>query len=225
MDRHFDVELNDLKDLIISMGGFVEKALHEATIAFLKRDPTKLKVVEEIEKQINQAHIAVDEKCLGLLARQAPLAKDLRFILATIKINTDLERMGDQAVNISWSTKNYLSHQPLQITLDLEKMSSEVRTMVRQALDAFVKKDLALAEYVLEQDDQVDEHKDRIFKVLVKYITQHPEETEAALDLILIARNLERMADHATNIAEDVIFATTGRDVRHGGKSTGSGGQ
>lgn len=216
MERHFDIELRELKDRILSMGGFVEKALEEAIQGLVKREPDRFKLVHEWEAKINDAHIDIDDRCLSLLARQAPLAQDLRLVLAVVKINTDLERMGDQAVNISLNGQHYLNEMPLTHISELAKMAVEVREMVREALDAFVKRDGPLAQKVLEKDDIVDRYKDQIFHLVIANMKSKPEAVESCLDILLIARNLERLGDHATNIAEDVIFITSGRDVRHG---------
>jgi phosphate transport system protein len=215
VERHFHTELRQLKDQILAMGGYVERAIEEATQALIRREPERFEKVEECEKKINQAHIDVDDHCFSLLARQAPLAADLRLILACIKINTDLERMGDQAVNISHNTQRYLKEPPVQFLLEITKMAFEVRSMVRDSLDALVKQDGDLAQDVLKKDDFVDQLKDQMFSDLVATMKKDPSTIDAALDLLLIARNLERLGDHATNIAEDVIFVTTGRDVRH----------
>jgi phosphate transport system protein len=218
MDRHFDAELTKLKDLILSMGGSVEQAIEHATQALLLREPERLDRVFTLEDQVNKSHIIVDETCLNLLALQAPMAKDLRLIIAIMKINTDLERMGDQAVNIAHNAKRYLSEPPLKPLIDLPRMAEDVRAMVRDSLDSLVKRDQNLANDVLDRDDRVDAFKNQIFRELITYMIGDPRAIERALNLILIARNLERIGDHATNIAEDVIFAITGRDVRHGAR-------
>lgn len=216
MERQIDLDIRDLKELILTMGSYVERALEEATQALILREPQRFKKVYELEKEINEHHIRVDEACVKVIARQSPLAADLRWIVATIKINTDLERMGDQAVNISHNGEHYLQEPPLKPLVDLPRMASEVRQMVRSCLDAFVRKDEVLARQVLGQDDVVDEFKRQIFNELRQYMAKDSSSIERALDLILIARNLERLGDHATNIAEDVIYALTGKDVRHG---------
>jgi phosphate transport system protein len=218
MDRHFDAELTKLKDLILSMGGSVEQAIEHATQALLLREPERLDRVFTLEDQVNKSHIIVDETCLNLLALQAPMAKDLRLIIAIMKINTDLERMGDQAVNIAHNAKRYLAEPPLKPLIDLPRMAEDVRAMVRDSLDSLVKRDQNLANDVLDRDDRVDAFKNQIFRELITYMIGDPRAIERALNLILIARNLERIGDHATNIAEDVIFAITGRDVRHGAR-------
>lgn len=224
MERHFDIDLGKLKGLLIGMAGSVEKAIADATEALQTRDSARVKNVYIAEKRVNLDHIAVDEECVRLLALQQPLAADLRLIIAIIKINTDLERMGDQAVNIAKNSERYLASEPLKPLIDLPIMFQEVRTMVREAINAFVKSDLQLSRDVLERDDQVDGLKNKIFDDVVQHIKKHPEKIDQGLSLILIARNLEKIADHATNIAEDVIYAVTGQDIRHS-SSKGSEGK
>jgi phosphate transport system protein len=214
-ERHLDTSLRDLKALLTAMGGHVERAIEYATKALIELDSSKLHYVYESEKKINDAHIQVDEDCLRILALQQPMAVDLRLIVSVLKINTDLERMGDQAVNIAQNGTRYLGGSPLRQFVNLAKISSEVKTMVRESLDAFVTQDERKALNVLERDDKVDALKARIFQEVIEHLKTHPADVEPGVTLILIARNLERIGDHATNIAEDVIFSTTGRDVRH----------
>jgi phosphate transport system protein len=218
MERQFDTQLAELKKLILAMGGYVEKALDIAIMALSQRTPEEFKIVHQIEQQINQDHIRVDNECMTFLAKQGPVAKDLRLILSLIKINTDLERMGDQSVNIAHTGKDYLSRTPVSDLADILKMSVLVRKMVKDSLDCFVREDVEMAQKILLVDDEVDELKSKVFQNLTEYIRKNPENVLPALDLILIARNLERLGDHATNIAEDVIFVSTGKDIRHGGK-------
>lgn len=202
------------------MGGHVERALAEVTAGLSERNTARFALVHEIEKKINEEQIRVDNSCLSLLAKQSPVAKDLRLVLSIIKINTDLERMGDQSVNIAYTGTDYLTRAPLAIAGELQKMGDLVRRMVKESLDSFVRGDTEAAKRILETDDLVDETKNRVFRELTEHMKTNPKDVEASLDLILIARNLERLGDHATNIAEDVIFAQTGKDVRHGGKSS-----
>jgi phosphate transport system protein len=213
--RHLDSSIRDLKDLLIGMGGHVERAIEHATKALIEMDASKLHYVYESEKRINDAHIRVDEDCLRILALQQPMAVDLRLIVSILKINTDLERMGDQAVNISQNCARYLTGQPLRQFVNIARISSDVISMVRESLDAFVSQDEKKAWLVLERDDKVDAMKAKIFQEVLAHLKTHPADVEAGVTLILIARNLERIGDHATNIAEDVIFSITGRDVRH----------
>ncbi len=215
MERHFDTYLKDLKAKLIGMAGQVEKAIEEATEALGTRNTDKLQRVHEIEGKVNLAHVEIDNDCVKLLALQQPLAADLRLIVSIIKINTDLERMGDQAVNIARNTERYLKSAPLKPLVDLPIMFREVKHMVRETLDSFVKANEKLARAVLKRDDIVDELKNKIFRDVIEVIKANPEGIEQGLNLILIARNLERIGDHATNISEDVIFAATGEDIRH----------
>jgi phosphate transport system protein len=217
MQRQIDVELNALRATIFSMGEAVERALDEATGGLIERKPERLEQVRSIENQINAFHLEVDEKCLKIIAAQSPLAADLRMILAIIKINADLERMGDQAMNISYNVRDYLTKAPLEQEARIGEMAKTVKKMVRDAMEAFIKRDTLLSEKVLMQDDEVDAGKHETFKTLVALMKKSPEHVEAAVDLMLVSRNLERLGDHATNIAEGVIFASSGKDIRHGG--------
>lgn len=221
VERHFEQQLEDLKKLILIMGGHVERALTETIQSLISRDTERFKVVHGIERQINENHLQVDLACMKVLAKQAPVAKDLRLVISIIKINTDLERMGDQCVNIAHTGKHYLGESSHNSIEDIRKMSELARKMVKDSLDAFVSEDTAKAQTVLESDDAVDAYKDKIFNELTAHMASHPAQIQTSLDLILIARNLERLADHATNIAEDVIYAFTGEDVRHGNANPG----
>jgi len=222
MQRKIDGELDALRSTILSMGEAVEKAVAEATGGLIERNASRLDQVRAIENQINAFHLEVDEMCLKMIASQSPLAADLRMILAIIKINSDLERMGDQAMNISYNVRDYLTKDPLPHATKIGAMAERVKTMIREAMEAFVKGDQKLSEAVLLQDDEVDACKDETFRELVEVMKKNPLSVDAAVDLMLVSRNLERLGDHATNIAEDVIFASSGKDVRHGGFSTGS---
>lgn len=217
VERAFDTQLEDLKRQILVMGGHVEKALAEVTAALCNREIARFDNVQPIETKINEGHIQVDNSCLNLLAKNSPVAKDLRLILSIVKINTDLERMGDQTVNIAYTGRDYMGRKPLAHAGDIARMAEIVRRMVKGSLDCFVRGDVEASRQILLMDDQVDELKNSLFHQLASHMKASPADVEAGLDLILIARNLERMGDHATNIAEDVIFAQTGQDVRHGG--------
>lgn len=214
--RQFDTELQDLKGKILSMGGAVEKAIDEACSAVIRREPQRFAEVHRLEKMINEQHMQVDQVCFNLLARQAPVAKDLRLILAIVKINSDLERMGDQAVNIAYSGEDYLTRPALKTIPDLGEMTSQVKAMVKDSLDAFVRRDIELSKSVLKRDDSVDQLNARVRELTKDIMRADVTTIEACLDLVSISRNLERVADHATNIAEEVVFLTTGDDIRHG---------
>ena len=216
MQRHFDQEFSTLKDKILAMGDDVQLAVDFAIQGLIDRNEEAFKQVHEIEKRINTFHREVDEYCLKLLARQSPLAANLRLVFSVVKINADLERMGDQAVNIAYNGSHYLKVPPLKPLVDLPKMGAEVKLMVRDALEAFVTQNIELANKVLAYDDVVDGLKDKIFKDLCAIMKTDTTIIEPALNLILIARNLERLGDHATNIAEEAIFDASGQDVRHG---------
>lgn len=220
MQRQFEIELRELKNRILAMGGLVEQSIEKATQSLRSNDPNALEGLRAIERRINEENMTIDRHCLQVLARLSPVAADLRLILAIIKINTDLERMGDQAMNIGYNSEHYVEDGGVDLGLNLPMMADLVRKMVRESLDAFMKDDIVLAEKVLKSDDAVDQFKNDVFSKMVAFMRTQPDQIGPALDMILVARNLERMADHATNIAEDVIFACTGEDVRHGvGKS------
>ncbi len=222
MTHHIDSQLQELKDLVLSMGGAVEKAIEESCQAVIRREPARFQTVYALEKKINDLHIAVDQACFDLLARQAPVAKDLRLVLAIVKINTDLERMGDHTVNISHSCEDYLTRTAININSEIQQMATEVRSMVRDSLDAFVAKDVEKSKKLLERDDIVDQFKAKLKHHLLSLMRSDASLLESCLDLISIIRNLERLADHATNIAEEVVFLATGDDIRHGHSGTGT---
>jgi phosphate transport system protein len=213
--KHFENDLKDLKAAILEMGGFVESAVENAVQATVRKLPAGFKRVFEVEALINQSHLDVDRRCLALLATHAPMAIDLRLILGVIKINTDLERMGDQACNIAHNGKHFHGQVPTQMMVDLNKMAKNVQAMIRDSLDAFVRGDVSLAREVLIRDDEVDAAKRKILDEAKEWMLEDTTHVEDGLTMILIARNLERLGDHATNIAEDVIFVSTGEDVRH----------
>ena len=164
---------------------------------------------------LNALHIEIDDRCFMLLALHQPMAVDLRAIMAAVKINTDLERVGDLAVNIAEAAQRYAAHPPVKQLIDIPRMAAIAQQMLRDALDAFVRRDAASRSACSSEDDELDALKTQIFRELLTYMLQDPGDDRAALDLILISRHLERIGDHATNIAEDVIFMVSGRDVRH----------
>jgi phosphate transport system protein len=192
-----------------------EQAVERAVRAYQTRDLSLCELVLRDESKINAAERDVDEMSIDLLAMQQPMAIDLRFIVACIKINADLERVGDQAVNIAERVMDMVDLPKADLPVDIPRMAAAVSAMVRRALESFIEGKAELAQAVLEMDNVVDRMKDEAFIVLVKSMNEHPETTRQALDALLVARNLERVADHATNIAEDVIFWVRGADVRH----------
>jgi phosphate transport system protein len=216
MERlHFESEMQGLKSQLLTMAGLVEKQIHRAVTALIHRSEAEARAVVQSDAAVNDLQIEIDERCLRILATQTPVAVDLRFIAAAMKINSDLERMGDQAVNIAENTLECLDEPPLKPFIDLPRMAAIAEEMTRDALDAFVRRDAVLARDVLRRDDEVDDLKDQVFRELLTYMMADPGTIERALSLILISRNLERVADHATNIAEDVIFMVEAKDVRH----------
>ena len=216
MERHhFENELQALRNQLLTMGGLVEERVHRAVHALIHRREEEAQRIIASDKEINDLQMEIDDRCLKLLATQTPLAVDLRLITSAMKINADLERVGDQAVNIAENALVLLPQPPLKPLIDIPRMATIAEKMIRDALDAFVKKDAQLAREVLRRDDEVDELKDQVFRELLTYMMADPGTIQRALALILISRNLERIADHATNIAEDVIFLVEGKDVRH----------
>src|SRR5689334_23881085 len=213
--RHFQEELEALKTRLLEMGGLAEDRVRLAVRALVERDQQLVERVLVSDAAINQLHIEIDHRCFTLLALHQPMAVDLRAIVAAVKINTDLERVGDLAINIAEAAQRYVSHPPVKKLIDIPRMAAIAQRMLRDALDAFVRRDTALAQAVLNQDDELDALKTQIFRELLTYMLADPHTVEPALDLILISRHLERIGDHATNVAEDVIFMVSARDVRH----------
>jgi phosphate transport system protein len=217
MRSRFQQGLDELKEKLLRMGGLAEQAIDRATEAYRTRDSKFCQMVLTGESAINDAERDIDELSLDLLAMQQPMAVDLRFILAVLKINADLERVGDQAVNIAQRVLDLISEPEVELPVDIPRMADAVSTMVQRALESFLDGKAEVAEAVLQMDGIVDRMKDEAFVILVQRMHDDPSCTRQALDVLLIARNLERIADHATNIAEDVIFWVRGADVRHGG--------
>jgi len=213
----FQNGLDELKEKLLRMGGLAEQAIDQAIEAYRTRDAKFCQKVLINENDINQAEREIDELALDLLAMQQPMAIDLRFIMAVVKINADLERVGDQAVNIAQRVLDLISEPEVQLPVDIPRMGASVTAMVQRSLESFLDGKAEVAEAVLQMDNVVDRMKDEAFVVLVQKMIAEPQTTRAALNVLLIARNLERIADHATNIAEDVIFWVRGADVRHGG--------
>ena len=215
MRTRFQQGLDELREKLLRMGGLAEQAVERACQAYIDRDLSRCQQVLENETLINAAERDIDETAFDLMAMQQPMAVDLRFLLAVVKINADLERVGDQAVNIAERVMDMVELPAVELPVDIPRLATEVSAMVRRSLESFVEGKAELAQAVLEMDNVVDRMRDDAFIVLVKKMNTNPEATRQALDALLIARNLERVADHATNIAEDVIFWVRGDDVRH----------
>lgn len=213
--RQLVSELTDLQNRLLEMGGLVELSVRSSTRSLVERDETLARFVWDIESRINKMDIDIDEFATRLLALQQPVAKDLRFLTAAIKINSDLERMGDLAVNIAQRSLSLIHRAEIKPLIDIPHMSRIVESMVHMSLDAFVNRDPELAQTVLLSDDEVDDLKNAVYKELLEMTEKGGVSVPAAFDLIFVAHNLERVADHATNIAEDVLFLIKGIDVRH----------
>jgi phosphate transport system protein len=214
---HFHEELDALKGRLLEMGGLAEERVRAAVQGLVLRDGSLFDKILIGDEPINQLHVEIDDRCFRLLALHQPMATDLRAIVAAVKINTDLERVGDLAVNIAEAGKRYITHPPVKQLIDIPKMGDLAQTMLRDALDAFVKRDTTLAQKVLNEDDRLDSLKTQVFRDLLGHMLKDQATVEPAIDLILVSRHLERIGDHATNIAEDVIFMVSALDVRHHG--------
>ncbi len=215
MERHFEREFEELRERLLWMGGLVERSVHQAMQSVLE---DKKELVPEVfagEDPINEMQIELDERVGQLFALHQPMATDLRFLLAVSRITADLERIGDQAVNIAQSAERILRHPRVKPYVDLPRMTELAESMVHDSLDALVQRNVELARSVLLRDDQVDHLRDQVFRELLTYMMENSSVVHPAFELILVAKNLERIGDHATNIAEDVIYIVAGRDVRH----------
>ncbi|MGE5700101.1 MAG: phosphate signaling complex protein PhoU [Deltaproteobacteria bacterium] len=217
MKKHYREELGNLRETVLRMGGLIEQMTHRAIQALVERKIEMLAEVKAMEIQVNQLHIDIDEICLEMIALRQPTAADLRFIAAAMKINTDMERIGDQAINVTERAEHLLTVPPVKPLIDIPRMADIAKEMLRDALDAFVNGNDELAYNTIKKDDLVDQLKDQVFRELLTYMMADPTTIPRALDLILVSRHLERIADHATNICEDVIFMVKGKDVRHKG--------
>lgn len=211
----FQDELEQLKARLLVMGGQAEEQVRSAVRALVEHDRDLAERVFMGDRVINALDLEIDERCFKLLALRQPVATDLRVIVSGVKINRDLERVGDFAVNIAEVALRYMEHPPVKPLIDIPRMADLAQGMLRDALNAYVALDTAQAEEVIERDDVLDALKGQVFRELLSFIVGNPATTEPALDLILISRHLERIGDHATNIAEEVIFIASGQAVRH----------
>jgi phosphate transport system protein len=217
MERHFERDLSELKERVLWMGSLAERAVHQAIHAVLEGQASLAEKVLQEEPAINELQVEIDDRVVQLLALQQLMAADLRFVLAVSRINNDLERIGDQAVNIAQSAQRILRHPRVKPYVDLPRMSELAEGMVRDSLNALVRGNVELARSVLVRDDQVDSLRDQIFRELLSYMMGDSAVVFQAFELIMVAKNLERVADHSTNVAEDVIYIVAGHDVRHSG--------
>ena len=212
---HFQMELEELKKNLLKMAAWVEEAISQAVQSLVKRDSELAKKTFTGEDRINRLEIEIDEMCLKLLALRQPMAADLRFITAAMKIITDLERIGDQAVNIAERAISLNEEPQLKPYIDIPRMAEIAQSMVKDVLDAFVNRDSKLARLVCERDDLVDGLNDQVFRELLTYMISDPKTITRAVHLMIVCRCLERIADHATNIAEDVIFMVDALVIKH----------
>jgi phosphate transport system protein len=215
MLRHFEQELEELKTKLLEMSALVESGVYRSVQAVVEKNEELAQIVLKNESRINQLEIEIDEKAISLLALQTPMARDLRLVTAAIKINNDLERIGDLAVSIAQSAIALVSEPVIRPLIDIPHIAGLAQSMVRKALDAFVNRDTELARSVLASDDAVDNMRTASYHELISFMEANPQHIPQALYLLSVVRNLERIADHSTNIAEDVLFLVTGIDVRH----------
>jgi len=213
--RHFIEELDYLRSRLLEMSALVEDSVYRIVLCLSDKDPQQAQKVLQNEAEINRMEIEIDDLATQLLALQQPMATDLRLLTSAIKINNDLERMGDLAVNIVERALSLINEPLIKPLVDIPAMASRVQSMIRKSLDAFVRRDAELARNVLVSDDAVDELRDSVYEELITYMERDPKTVRQGINLMFVARNLERLADHATNIAEDVLFLVEGVDVRH----------
>jgi phosphate transport system protein len=215
--RHFDVEMSDLQNHLLDMAGLVQKMIRTALQELVGRDPKQADIVFCLEKEVNIQEIIIDDKCLKLIALNQPVSVDLRFITSAMRINSDLERMGDEAVNISEMALDLIKYPKIRSFIYIPKMVEVVQNMVIDCIRAFNTSDSELALSVLAKDDKVDDLKDKVLTNLKNLILKSSDinTIQRTVDLIFVTKSIERLGDHATNISEDVIFMVHGKDVRH----------
>ena len=215
MERHFDEELKDLRQKLLQMADTAQEMIGLAVRALVERRKELTDKVFGLEENVNHMEIEIEEEVQRLLALRQPIAGDLRLLTAILKINNDLERVADQAVNISETVMDLLKEPPLKPLIDIPQMAAIAQKMVKNSLEAFVHENPSLAQQVCREDDEVDRLNDQVFRELLTYMMEDPKSITRAVDLILVSRNLERIADHATNISEDVIFIVEGKNIKH----------
>jgi phosphate transport system protein len=221
--RHFQEDLDRLKERLVTMAGLAEEQVRRAILALMQRDAEKAAAVVESDGTINALELEIDELVMQLLALQQPMARDLRFITMAMKIGNDLERVGDHAVNIAEVTNFLLEFPVFPAIREIEEMAHLATEMLNDSLDAFIRGDSGLAREVVVRDDRVDDLHGNVFRILLTYMMQDPRKIGAGMDMVLISRNLERIADLATNIAEDVVYLVEGRTIKHHAEHRKSG--
>jgi phosphate transport system protein len=219
-ERHissdYDRALEELRQRILQMGGLVEEHLTDAMKALIQRNADLAKSLMDKDHPVNRLEMEVDDRAVRLLALRQPAARDLRFVTMSLKISTDLERIGDQCVSIAIRALELQGEPPLKPYIDLPRMALLAQNMVKESLDAFVAHDAVLAQQVVERDEEVDQLNEQLFRELLTFMIEDPRTIGRAMRLMFVAKSLERIADHATNIAEEVIFMVKGEDIRHG---------
>ncbi len=213
--RHFHDELSDLKVRLLTMSAEAQEALGDAVDALLQRDAGKAAAVIEGDTEIDNLELEIEEAVIRLLATQQPMARDLRLLTCCMKIANDLERVGDHAVNIAQSSERLLAHRPIAPEPEIVEMARQARRMLADALEAFVRADAKSARDICARDDSVDALHHSVFRILLTHMMEDPHIIGAGMDLFLVSRNLERVADLATNIAEDVVFLVEGKTIKH----------
>ena len=215
MQRHFDEQIQELTQRLVLMGRLADSMIGLSLRALMERDEAYCAEIEKKEDEVDRLQLEVDDRAIKLTALQQPVGTDVRFLFMASRIATELERIADQAVNISQNAHSLLQAPPLKPLIDLPIMAEVAQRMVGNAIEALVKRDVALADLVLQEEEKIDAFRDQIFRELLTYMMADPSTIPRALALILISRNLERVGDHATNVAEEVVYLVKGRDVRH----------
>ena len=215
MAVHLQKEIDKLKKQIVLLAGTVEKRVADAVKSIDQRDAQLAQQIKDSDQIIDQTEIEVEEECLKILALYQPVAMDLRFIVAVLKINSDLERIGDEAVNIAGRSLNINAYPRIEINFDLKNLAHKVMAMLKRSLDALVNMDAAMAHSVIDSDDEIDETVQMLFQQVKNEIRRQPEKIDYIIEYMRINRHLERIADHATNIAEDIVYMIDGKIVRH----------
>jgi phosphate transport system protein len=223
--RHFEDELDKLKESLVRMAGLAEEQVDAAVQSLLTRDIALAEKVLDRDPDVDDLEISIDNQAISLLALQQPMARDLRFITMAMKISNDLERVGDHAVNIAHALGYIVEAPPLPQLPELEEMTGIATEMLNDALASFVQSDNALARSIGDRDDRVDELHENVFRIILTHMMEDPRKIGAGIDMILVSRNLERIADLATNIAEDVVFMVEGQSIKHQAESLQSGGR
>jgi len=215
MPVHIQKEIDKLKKQIVLLAGSVEKRVADAVKSIDQRDAQLAQLIKDTDQAIDQTEVEVEEECLKILALYQPVAMDLRFIVAVLKINSDLERIGDEAVNIAGRSLNINAYPRIEINFDLKTLARNVMAMLKRSLDALVNMDAAMAHAVIDSDDEIDDTVQKLFQQVKNEIRRQPEKIDYIIEYMRINRHLERIADHATNIAEDIVYMIEGKIVRH----------